>query len=412
MSDRQLTVSLRKSILLAVLLFLLAGANKVWGQPLDFLKADTTYRNRAFPRYLVLDLKGHYGRHLTTGVPILQETIEKNPYHVAEFRLGVKGYGSQRWHQLYRYPTYGIGFYQAWFLPQNNQLGNPMSIFIFFNPTLLGKERITAGIDLESGLSFNFLNYDPVNNPDQIAVGSAFNMHFQLEAETGFRISESFDGALGIGFTHFSNGRIRTPQRGINLYHGYARLRYHLPGIKVKNGEAGLWPVRRPESIRHELPKFRGRWEYYGVISAGMVTPEEIWDDRSIEYLVSSISLDLARHYYYFGKAGIGFDLFHDRSMREKYRYTLATPEFQDMTFLGFHVSHELMVNRVTLVTQVGVTLTKREVEGKWYGRFGLRIDITEHFFFRGTLKTPDGFKADFIEWGLGFNFYSPKISY
>jgi hypothetical protein len=378
-----------------------------FAQPLDFLRADTTNQGKIYPRYLVIDFKMHYGRHITTGVPILEQTIEQNPYHVAEFRLGVRGYGFKRWQQLYRYPVYGIGIYQAWFIPQNNRLGNPTSAFIFFNPRLLGKDKFSFGLDLESGLSFNFLNYDPVKNPDQIAIGSDLNIHFQLAAETAFRISRTMDASLGVGFTHFSNGRIRTPQRGINLYHACGRLRYNLPAIKGRNGSAKTWPEKRPEYIRHEIPKFGGRWEYYGVLSAGLATPEEIWNNRNIHYFVASLSLDLARHYYYLGKAGIGLDFFHDRSMQEKYRYIKTDLTMGDLSFWGFHLSHEIMIERFTLITQVGVTLANRDIEGKWYGRFGMRIDISRHLFIRGTLKIPDGFKADFIEWGLGYSIYS-----
>ncbi len=395
----------------AVILIFIAAAPSAWSQPLDFLKADTSNQNKTYTRYFVVDVKGHYGRHITTGVKIFEQTIEKTPFYAAEFRLGMKGYGSKQWHQLYRYPTYGIGLHKTWFTPRENVLGNPMSVFVFFNPSLLGKEKITLGIDLSTGLAFHFNEYDPVENPEQIAIGSDINMHFQLEIETSFRILESLDGAAGIGFTHFSNGRIRTPQRGVNLPHAFGLLRYHLPVRNTINGIPDDWPARRPENIIHQIPKFKGRWEYYTVLSAGMATPEELWDDRSIKYFVGSMSFDVARHYYYIGKAGIGLDIFHDRSMQEPYRHTLINPDFADLTFLGFHLSHELMVNRVTLVTQVGVTLTERDTKGKWYGRFGMRIDITEHFFFRSTLKIPNGFKADYIEWGLGYNFYRPRIS-
>jgi len=395
----------------AAVLIIISAVLTSWSQPLDILRSDTTNQNKTYPKYLVFDVKAHYGRHITTGVDILEQTIEKNPFYAAEFRLGLKGYGSSQWHQFYRYPTYGIGLHKTWFIPRDNILGNPMSVFVFFNPSLLGKERITVGIDLSSGLAFNFNEYDPQENPDQLAIGSNLNMHFQLEVETSFRILENLDGAAGIGFTHFSNGRIRTPQRGVNLPHAFGILRYHLPAWYGKNKSHEEWPRVRPKYVRHQIPRFKGRWEYYGVLSAGIVTPEDLWPDRSIKYFIGSLSLDVARHYYYIGKAGIGLDVFHDRSMQEPYRHTLEYPDFIDLTFLGFHLSHEFMVNRITLVTQVGVTLTHRDIEGKWYGRFGARIDLTEHFFFRGTIKIPNGFKADAIEWGIGYNFYRPKIS-
>ena len=31
---------------------------------------------------------------------------------------------------------------------------------------------------------------------------------------------------------------------------------------------------------------------------------------------------------------------------------------------------------------------------------------FAKNFYFRSVLKTPEGFKADFIEWGLGYSFY------
>ena len=63
------------------------------------------------------------------------------------------------------------------------------------------------------------------------------------------------------------------------------------------------------------------------------------------------------------------------------------------------------MVHRWTFVAKMGLNLTKRNVKGAWWGRFGLRYDLSKHIFFRGTLKIPNGWKADFIEIGGGYYF-------
>jgi len=395
-------------ILLWIILIVVIGGQELLSQPVDFLLADTTNQDKIYPRYFTLDLKAQHGRHVTTGVEILEQTIEKNPYNVFEFRFGIRGYGQESWHQIFRYPTYGIGIYQALFIPQNNQLGNPGALYLFFNQPLLGNEKIYFGYDLSFGLSYNFLNYHPEHNPEQLAIGTAQNIIFQIEAETGFRILKRLDGAVGIGFTHFSNGRIRTPQRGVNLYHLSGKLRYHMGALYRKDGLREGWPKVRPAPIRHILPKFNPRWEFYVCASGGVTTPEgqHLWVDRSLHYLMASIDLSSFYHYTYFGKVGLGIDLFYDESMNEWAGAPQKTLPFSEELYWGAHIGHEFMIHRFRVVTHLGITLSRREYKGKWFSRIGVRYNFAKNFYFRGLLKTPEGFKADWIEWGIGYSFY------
>lgn len=384
------------------------GGEELLSQPVDFLRADTTNQDKIYPRYFALDLKVQRGRHVTTGVPVLEETIEKNPYSVFEFRFGIRGYGQESWHQIYHYPTFGLGIYQAYFIPRNNQLGNPGAIYMFFNQKLLGNDKISFGYDLSGGLSYNFLNYDPVHNPEQLAIGTAQNIIFQLEAESAFRILERLDGSVGIGFTHFSNGRIRTPQRGVNLYHLTGKLRYHMGANYRKQGLREGWPKVRPEPIHHILPKFNPRWEFYICASGGVATPEgeHLWVDRDLRYFVASTDLSSFYHYAYFGKLGLGFDLFWDASLNEHHGTPGSSLPFAEEFYWGTHIGHEFMIHRFRVVSHLGINLAQREYKGKWYGRIGLRFDFTKRLFLRSTLKFPAGFKADFIEWGIGYSLY------
>lgn len=395
-------------ILLWILLIVFIGGQELSSQPVDFLLADTTNQDKIYPRYFTLDLKAQHGRHVTTGVEILEETIEQNPYNAFEFRFGIRGYGQESWHQIFRYPTYGLGIYQAFFFPRNNQLGNPGAFYMFFNQSLLGNEKISFGYDLSAGLAYNFLNYDPDHNPEQLAIGTAQNIIFQIEVETGFRILERLDGSVGLGFTHFSNGRIRTPQRGINLYHLSGKLRYHMGASYRKNGLREGWPKVRPEPIHHVIPKFNRRWEFYICPSAGVATPEEQinWEDRNIHYFMASIDLSTAYHYAYFGKIGLGIDLFYDESLNEKRGTPQSSLPFEDELYWGTHILHEFMIQRFRVVSHLGITMSQREYKGKWFARIGLRYNFAKNFYFRSVLKTPGGFKADWIEWGIGYSFY------
>ncbi|GAI55279.1 unnamed protein product, partial [marine sediment metagenome] len=226
--------------------------------------------------------------------------------------------------------------------------GNPGALYLFFNQPLLGNERIYFGYDLAFGISYNFLNYDPEHNPEQLAIGTAQNIIFQIEAETGFRILKRLDGAVGFGFTHFSNGRIRTPQRGVNLYHLSGKLRYHMSVLYRKEGLREGWPKVRPEPIHHILPKFNPRWEFYICTSAGMASPEgeHLWVDRSLHYFVASIDLSTAYHYAYFGKLGLGVDLFYDQSLNEYKGPPQTSLPFNEEIYWGTHILHEFMIQR------------------------------------------------------------------
>ena len=178
-----------------------------------------------------------------------------------------------------------------------------------------------------------------------------------------------------------------------------------------KDGIREGWPKVRPEPINHILPKFNPRWEFYVCASAGVATPEEeyAWRDRSLHYLVASTDFSAAYHYAYFGKIGLGVDFFYDESLNEEHGYTGKPLSNAEEFYWGTHIGHEFMVQRFRVVTHMGITLAQREYKGKWYGRIGLRYNFTKRFFARATLKFPDGFKADFIEWGLGYSIYKQR---
>ncbi|KPL22065.1 MAG: hypothetical protein AMS23_08480, partial [Bacteroides sp. SM1_62] len=67
-------------LLLWIILIVSVGGQELLSQPVDFLLADTTNQDRIYPRYFTLDFKVQRARHVTTGVEILEQTIEQNPY--------------------------------------------------------------------------------------------------------------------------------------------------------------------------------------------------------------------------------------------------------------------------------------------------------------------------------------------
>ena len=400
---------MRKSLLLATTM--LISFTNLWAQILEFHKKDTTDSNRSYPRYVDLELVIHGGVHAPTGVDELENTVEANPFTATEIRVGWKGYGRRKWHRFYHYPTYGVGWYQASFIPQENVLGNPSALYAFFHAPFKRWKKTAIAYDVGVGVSYNFLGYDPEKNPEQTAIGSEHNVYFNLAFDYDFPISYRFDMSAGINFTHFSNGRTRTPNKGVNLFAANVTLKYNFrPTIKNLGTQRDL-PMK-PEFIYHELPKFRGFWEYIIFANGGWTTSNDNIEDRDLYYGVGSAGFSVGRHLAYISKVVLGMDFFFDGSLKEDYAEDyggMANVPNSKLSYPGIHIGHELMIHRVTIMVHYGRTFEDIKGRGNWYTRVGGRYDITKNFHARVALKTPGGFVADFIEWGLGVNFYSKK---
>ncbi|MBB6463385.1 acyloxyacyl hydrolase [Flammeovirga kamogawensis] len=397
--------------LLLGLLFFCVLHLKCNAQSLEFLKADTTDSNKTYPRQIFGQTKIHFGGHFSTGVDGLEE-VENNYFSALELRVGWKGYGRKKWHQLFGYPTYGFGLYQATFFPEANILGNPSALYGFFNGPFKTYNKWSLNYDLGAGLAYDFFGYDPKNNPDQTAIGSDFNFYLTVSVEGNFKISRRLDGSAGLLFTHFSNGRTRTPNKGVNLYGANIGVKYYFNPYIPKKGGVYIPKDKDPreKNIHYDLPEFHPFWEYYTFVSGGVSTSPYNIEDQNKYYGTATWAVDVARNYSRKGKYGIGVDLFYDGSLVEEYQsqYPNGVPNSK-LFYPGIHVSHELMIHRFTVVTQVGVPLMNVEGRGGWYARVGGRYDVTKNIFAHLALKTPGGFIADFIEWGVGFRMYGKR---
>lgn len=112
------------------------------------------------------------------------------------------------------------------------------------------------------------------------------------------------------------------------------------------------------------------------------------------------------RHYGHKGTYGGGLDVFYDQSLTEQ----MDDTRFVEDVYVGFHISHELKIQRFSLVTQIGSYFSDVKKKGKYFFRLGLKHQFTDQLFWRVSLKTLDGFASDWIEWGVGVSLYNPKL--
>jgi hypothetical protein len=104
----------------------------------------------------------------------------------------------------------------------------------------------------------------------------------------------------------------------------------------------------------------------------------------------------------------LGTDVFFSTFLKELiYYYSVAFPEYdvtgdEDWKRIGVFVGHELFINKMSLVSQLGYYVYyPYDFEGRVYNRVGLKRYFGDKYFGVITLKS-HGAKAEAVEFGIG----------
>lgn len=333
-------------------------------------------------------------------------------------RFGTQSVGRKDWQRTHAYPQYGVGvtYFNLGGTDVESLIGKPTALYFFYGMpiTRFGKSRLNA--DVELGLSTDFNKYDPDDNSEQIFIGATTNLHSNFSLQWYYELSQRFDVALGLTFMHFSNGKMFTPNKGINLIGLNLSTAYHYNPVRrfTRHVDPGYQPEIRPTFIEDEVSKVNPNHEisFMGSIGTVQADPGK-WkhEDGTIDtttalgprYLTNSFSVDYAYKFSHRLKVTTGLDMFYDGSAENLYDDILPqNTSFTDKTFYGAHVGFHYLIERVSFIFNYGRYIYKPfEARGKWYMRVGGRIGLTENIDVQVALKTRNGGIADFIEWGI-----------
>lgn len=344
-----------------------------------------------------VELKYHYGKFARKTVHDVTSIVE-NPYSAINIRFGLQSSGiKHKWDQIYGFPIYGLGLYKIWF--HSSELGSPQALYIFFRPPIIRGKKLTWDFEMATGIAFGFNKYNPSTNKEQKVIGSNINSYINLGTGLKYKVNNRWDITLGLDLTHFSNGAVRTPNIGVNLFGLSSSIMYNF-NKKVKDTA-----FKRNNLEPKELPKLKRNSYLQAVaIAGGKTTTNSIYDGAT--YFAGSISLDYAYKYCRIGKIGIGLDGFYESSLRHFPEPGIKDATFSDLSYSGIHLAHHLTIYNFRLMLQYGTYLTdKVDHKGKYYMVVTLDYYFTKNIFLSYHLKTRNGSIADFIGVGLGYNF-------
>ena len=103
----------------------------------------------------------------------------------------------------------------------------------------------------------------------------------------------------------------------------------------------------------------------------------------------------------------VGIDLLYDASLGIAIK---GIPPDQvsacQKTYLASHLGYQYIINRFRLLVNLGTYFRQHSYDrGFAFVRLGGRLQITEHLSGHISIKTKQGIRSDWIEWGAAYSF-------
>ena len=301
-----------------------------------------------------------------------------------------KTHGNEEWHSLYNFPDYGVYFLYQDF--KNEILGKNYAVGAFYNFYFLNRNltfKIAQGIAMTSN------PYNKETNSKNLAFGSKvlantdFVLNFKKE-----NVIDKIGFEAGFIFTHFSNGRIKSPNSGINTYCLNLGVNYNFKDCPNKSRDSISSKMKFTEPIKYnillrigvnESPVIGGGYEPFYHI--GFYIDKRINRKSALQ---------------------LGTELFLTTSYKEYIKFrSIAYPENgvdinTDFKRVGLFIGHELFINKISIEAQLGCYIYQPfKDDGPIYDRLGLKYYISNRFF-TGVSLTTHGFMAEALEFVIG----------
>ncbi|HNQ27536.1 MAG TPA: acyloxyacyl hydrolase [Aquaticitalea sp.] len=312
--------------------------------------------------------------------------------HPTGFILGFnkKTYGLSAWESRYNYPDWGFSYiYQDM---KNRHLGENHSVYANFSFYFLKRNLM---LKVGQGIAYTTKPYNKYNNYQNNAYGSDLlsSTFVQLNYKKE-NIIEGLGIQAGISLIHYSNANVKAPNTSTNTFAFNIGANYLFD---------------HDEKIEYipsnEAKKFTERIKY-NVALRGGVNESDINDMGQFPFVVISAYADKRLNRK--SAVQLGADVFLSEFLKELiYYYSVAFPEFdvtgrEDWKRIGVFVGHELFVNKMSIITQLGYYVYyPYDFEGQVYNRIGLKRYFGDTFFGAITLKSHAA-KAEAVEFGIG----------
>ncbi|WP_046743764.1 acyloxyacyl hydrolase [Kordia zhangzhouensis] len=301
-----------------------------------------------------------------------------------------KTFGNDNWSQFYNYPDYGISMsYQNL---QNQYLGENIALYGHYNFYFLKRNLMFR---IGQGIAHTSNPYHKERNFRNIAFGSRFmsSTYVMLNYKKE-NLFKRIGIQAGFSFIHYSNANIKAPNTSINTWAVNVGVNYNLNDTSLLDYQQQEVTTNFAEPIKLNL-----------VVRAGINESDAIGSGQYGFYILSAYAdKRLGRK----SAIQLGTEVFFSNFLKEWIRYrSIAFPNEsvkgdEDYKRIGIFVGHELFINKLSVITQVGYyAYYPVDFEGRTYIRVGMKHYFNKKWFAALTLKSHAA-KAEAVELGVG----------
>ncbi|HKJ43639.1 MAG TPA: acyloxyacyl hydrolase [Sunxiuqinia sp.] len=243
-----------------------------------------------------------------------------------------------------------------------------------------------------------------MTNPYNVAISAEESVYIDAGVSLKYQLNNRFTFGLGYGFTHFSNGKLKMPNKGLNTQAARASLSYTL------NDD----PVQFKKQV---VPPFHDHFEWLISFYSGMENvlytgPDTAADPmmRGVNFPIFGMNNTINRQLDYKSKIGVGVTVGYNGSQSTTVVEEDGNLDELDVPFprhitVSIYPSYELVVNRFSLVIQPGFYLYRKkttDMTPEFYQRIGVKYHFMKDYFFGVNLRANKFYKSEFIEWTIG----------
>ncbi len=314
-----------------------------------------------------------------------------------ELNFTNKKYGKKSWHQQLNYPKGGVALFY-YHLGDNDLFGQAIGVAPNIIFPIFSKKRISSTFQLGWGIAYVSKRFDPIDNPQNNALGSNINSLNTFKWQLDYQINQKWKINLGASFTHFSNGASQLPNFGINI-----------PALTIGTVYTPN-PIKAEDIISHKIEPLKKRWglsmhldlAYKELSPSGgprypfyVASLAGVYRLSAVQELSAGIDYEYNQAVYTFGLHTAGFD--SEAAARRA------------ATRLGIFVADEFLFGNVGLYGQIGTYLPGYDFSTGWflYTKLAMRYYLPEigkpaTRFYLGLYLKSHRVVAEYLAVGIG----------
>ncbi len=296
--------------------------------------------------------------------------------------------GTESWHSLYRYPSFGLSL-SSLDLGNPSKLGSAYALLPYMRLPLIKKnDRLAFKFGI--GLGYLTKHFSQQENHKNVAIGSAFNGTVVIGLWYKVPVGKALALQTGFQIQHFSNGSFRTPNLGINL---------PMLALGLQFGKQSRLPASEIETIQ-EAPELDKKAQFFLSARIGV---KELMETGTSKYPAYTFHFSRLKPISFKYSYQLFADVLYNSSLDESLGGKgIVLNHDIEYTQVGLGAGLENHYGKFALYLQMAAYLYCKDADlGRFYHRLGVKHDISERCYASFGLKSHFA-KADYFEIGWG----------